>query len=51
MKNFKGKRKKIVVRRIDDLFATTESPVINGGVNGKRKVPRGLDMYMKDVEK
>ena len=51
IKNFKRKREKIVVRRIVDLFATTESPVFNGGVNSKRKVPRKQDMSMKDVAK
>ena len=51
IKNFKRKREKIVVRRIVDLFATTESPVFNGGVNSKRKVPRKQDMSMNDVAK
>ena len=51
IKNFKRKREKIAVRRIVDLFATTESPVFNGGANGKRKVPREQDMSMKDVAK
>ena len=51
MKNVNGKWEKIVVRRIDDLFATTESVVFNGGLNGKRKVPRKQYMSMKDVAK
>ena len=51
MKNVNGKWEKIVVGRIDDLFATTESAVFNGGLNGKRKVPRKQYMSMKDVAK
>ena len=52
MKNFKGKREKIQVRRIDDLFAQKKSPVIEVGMmNIKRKVLSEQDMSMMGMPK
>ena len=53
MKNFKGKREKIQVRRIDDLFAQKKSPVIEVGmeVKIKRKVLSEQDMFMMGMPK
>ena len=53
IKNFKGKREKIQVRRIGDLFAQNKSPVIEVGmkVNSKRKVLNEQYMYMIGMPK
>ena len=53
MKNFKGKREKIQVRRIDDLCAQNKSPVIEVGmeVKIKRKVLSEQDMFTMGMPK